>query len=155
MSDPKPTTTPVAPSETQPQYEFTPAQNEVINQLALAIVWVRVPLIVAGICQVFIAVGLAFRLERDGAHIIGVIGHALASVVCFMLSGWLLRAASAFNLVTTTTGRDISHMMTALRNLGAWFDLLAFFVKLYVALLALLLAVLMFGLLFGAFRGST
>ena len=153
MSDPN--TTNKSPSDTQPQYEFNAAQNEIINQLARAIMWVRAPLLVAGICQVIIALGLSFRLERDGAHIVGVLGHALSSIVCFMLSSWLLRAASAFMLVTTTTGRDVSHMMTALRNLGAWFDLLAFFVKLYVALLGLLLAVLMFGLLFGTFREST
>lgn len=150
MNEPNPTNT--TPTEAQPQYEFNASQNEIINQLAQAIIWVRLPLIVTGVCQAVIAVGLAFRVERDGAHIVGVMGYAIASVVCFMLSNWLLRAASAFNLVTTTSGRDISHMMTALANLSAWFDLLAFFVKLYVALLGLILTVLMFGLLFGTFR---
>ncbi|MBA4189610.1 MAG: hypothetical protein C0467_16615 [Planctomycetaceae bacterium] len=155
-SDPATTPTPpvVAPIESRPQYEFDDAQNQVINDLAFAIIWVRLPLIVAGILQAMIAVGLAFRVSRDGAHIVGVLGHAMAAAICFMLSGWLLQAASAFTKVTTTTGRDISYMMTALKNLGAWFDLLAFFVKLYLALLGLLLAILLVGLLFGAFRES-
>lgn len=151
---PIPETTPVAPPPDAPQYEFNEAQNQVINDLAMAIVWVRLPLLVAALLQAMIAVGLAFRVGRDGAHIVGVLGHALSSVVCFMLANWLMRAAAAFARVTTTTGRDISHMMTALRNLGAWFDLLAFFVKLYLLLLGLLLAVLCFGLLFGVFRES-
>ncbi len=161
MSDPTPAApvTPTAPPpaaspDTRPQYEFDEAQNQVINELAFAIIWVRLPLIVAGLLQGMIAIGLAFRVERDGAHIVGVLGHAMAAVICFMLSGWLLRAASAFSKVTTTSGRDITHMMTALKSLGAWFDLLAFFVKLYLALLGLLLAILLFGLLFGTFRES-
>ena len=151
---PTPETPPAAPPPDGPQYEFNEAQNQVINDLAMAIIWVRLPLLVAALLQAMIAVGLAFRVGRDGAHIVGVLGHALSSVVCFMLANWLMRAAAAFARVTTTTGRDISHMMTALRNLGAWFDLLAFFVKLYLLLLGLLLAVLCFGLLFGVFRES-
>lgn len=145
---------PVPPAPEAPQYEFNDAQNAVINDLAMAIVWVRIPLMVAALLQALIAVGLAFRVGRDGAHIVGVLGHTLSSVVCFMLANWLLRAAAAFTRVTTTTGRDISHMMTALRNLGAWFDMLAFFVKLYLLLLGLIFAILAFGLLFGTFRES-
>ena len=146
--------TPSAPAEdTRPQYEFNEAQNQVINELAFAIVWVRVPLLIAGLLQAIIATGLAFRLPRDGAHIVGVLGHALAAVVCFMLAGWLLRAASAFTRVTTTTGRDISNLMTGLKNLAAWFDLLAFFVKLYLALLGVLLVLLVIGHMTGAFHG--
>jgi hypothetical protein len=141
------------PVDSRPQYEFNDAQNRVINDLALAIVWVRLPLLVAALLQAVIATGLAFRIPRDGAHVVGVLGHGLAAVVCFMLAGWLRRAADAFARITTTAGSDISHLMTALRNLGAWFDLLAFFVKLYLVLLGLLALILLFGLLAGAFRG--
>lgn len=144
--------TPPAPPE-RPQYEFDDAQNRVITDLALAIVWVRLPLLVAALLQAVIATGLAFRIPRDGAHVVGVLGHGLAAVVCFMLARWLLHAAEAFARITTTAGRDISHLMAALRNLGAWFDLLAFFVKLYLVLLGLIALVLLFGLLAGAFRG--
>lgn len=144
---------PSAPADARPQYEFDDAQNRVINELALAIIWVRVPLLVAALLQAIIATGLAFRIPRDGAHVIGVLGHGLAAVVCVMLAGWLRRAAEAFVRITTTRGRDISYLMTALRNLSAWFDLLAFFVKLYLALLGLIAAILFFGLLTNAFRG--
>jgi hypothetical protein len=165
MNDPNPATptpadpaageTPPAPpaEDTRPQYEFSEAQNQVINELAYAIVWVRVPLLIAGLLQAIIATGLAFRLTRDGAHIVGVLGHALAAVVCFMLAGWLLRAANAFTRVTNTAGRDITHLMTGLKNLAAWFDLLAFFVKLYLILLGILILVLLFGALTGSFKG--
>lgn len=154
MSDPKPTDPAVVPpADARPQYEFDAAQNEVINNLAMAMLWVRIPLIVAAVIQSLIAIGLAFRLTRDGAHIVGVIGHGLAAVVCFLLAGWLLKASVAFSRVTTTTGRDITHLMGGLRSLAAWFDLLAFFVKLYLALLAVLLLVLLIGLFTGAFKG--
>jgi len=133
------------------QYEFDDAQNRVIEDLARAIVWVRVPLIVAGLLQAIIATGLIFRLSRDGAHIVAVLGHTLAAVVCFLLANWLLRAALAFSSITTTKGRDVSHLMTALGSLRSWFDLLAFFVKLYLALLGVLVVLLLIGLLTGAF----
>lgn len=144
---------PSTSTDDRPQYEFDPAQNEVINNLAMAILWVRVPLLIAAVFQGLIAIGLAFRIPRDGAHIIGACGYALAAIVCFLLANWLIRAAAAFARVTNTTGRDISHLMTGLKNLGSWFDLLAFFVKLYLILLAILLILMAVGLLTGAFRG--
>jgi hypothetical protein len=140
------------PAETRPEYEFDAAQNQVINDLAMAMVWVRIPLLVAAILQGIIAIGLAFRIAQDRAHIIGAFGHALAAVICFLLSSWLLRAAAAFARVTTTTGRDVTNLMTGLKNLGSWFDLLAFFVKLYLILLGILLLLLLIGLFVG-FRG--
>jgi len=163
MSDAAPTgpvaAAPSAPDSTsppsgvdKPQYEFDAAQNEVINNLALAILWVRFPLLIAGVLQGLIAIGLAFRLPKDGAHIIGVFGYGIASVVCFLLANWLIRAAAAFARVTNTTGRDISHLMTGLKNLGSWFDLLAFFVKMYLVLLGVLLVLMAIGLFTGAFK---
>jgi len=143
----------VAPTDSRPEYEFNEAQNAVINSLTAGILWVRLPLFIVGVFQIVIAVGLAFRLHRDGAHIIGIMGHGLAAIVCFLLSNWLLRAAAAFIRVTTTTGRDITNLMTGIRNLAVWFDMLAFFVKLYLALLSVLLIIMLVGLFAGAFRG--
>src|SRR5262245_61337321 len=119
----------------------------------MAILWVRIPLLFVAVLQVLLAVGLALRIPRDGAHIIGVFGHGLAAVICFLLANWLIKAAAAFVRVTTTTGRDISHLMTGLKNLGSWFDLLAFFVKMYLILLGVLLLLLVIGLMAGAFKG--
>jgi hypothetical protein len=153
LEGPQPPAPPAPPADTRPQYEFDESQNAIINELALGMMWVRIPLIIVGVLQGIIAVGLAFRIPQDGAHVIGVIGHALAAVVCFLLSGWLLRAAAAFARVTTTTGRDITNMMTGLKNLASWFELLAFFVKLYLILLGILLLLLLVGLFAGAFKG--
>jgi len=140
-------------TESRLEYEFNDAQNRVINDLAMAIVWVRIPILVAAIFQGIIAVGLAFRIPQDGAHVIGAFGYGLAAVILFLLSSWLLRAAAAFARVTTTTGRDVTNLMTGLKNLGSWFDLLAFFVKLYLILLGILLLLLLIGLFAGAFKG--
>jgi len=144
---------PGPPDDTRPQYEFSESQNAIINELALGMMWVRIPLIIVGVLQGIIAVGLAFRIPQDSAHIIGVMGHALAGVICFLLASWLLRAAAAFARVTTTAGRDITHLMTGMKNLASWFDLLAFFVKLYLLLLGILLLLLLIGLFAGAFKG--
>jgi hypothetical protein len=116
---------------------------------------VRIPLFVVGVVQIVFAVGLAFRLRQDGAHIIGILGHIMVGIVCFLLASWLLRAAAAFSRVTHTTGRDITNLMIGLRNLAVWFDMLAFFVKLYVIMLGILLVVLLIGLFGGAFRGAS
>jgi hypothetical protein len=150
-----PSTTPPGPppvTDDRPQYEFDAAQNEVINNLAMAILWVRIPLLIVAVLQGLIAVGLAFRIPKDGAHIVGVFGHGLAAVVCFLLANWLVKAAAAFARVISTTGRDVTHLMTGLKNLGSWFDLLAFFVKLYLVLLGVLLVLLALGHFTGAFR---
>jgi hypothetical protein len=144
---------PPPPADTRPEYEFDAAQNEVLNGLTRGILWVRIPLLITGLLQILIAIGLTFRLHRDGAHIVGILGHGLAAIVCFLLSGWLLKAAAAFTRVTTTTGRDITNLMTGIRNLGAWFDMLAFFVQLYLGLLCVLLLLLLVGLFAGAFHG--
>jgi small-conductance mechanosensitive channel len=143
---------PAVPPDDRPQYEFDAAQNEVINSLAMAILWVRLPLLLAAVLQGLIAVGLAFRIPKDGAHVIGALGYGLAAVVCFLLANWLIKAAAAFARVTNTTGRDITHLMTGLKNLGSWFDLLAFFVKLYLILLGVLMLLLFLGLITGAFK---
>jgi hypothetical protein len=144
---------PVPPADTRPQYEFNAEQNEVINRLSMAILWVRLPLLIAALFQSLIAIGLIFRLRKDGAHIVAIFGHFLGAIVCFLLANWLIKAAAAFVRVTTTTGRDISNLMTGLKNLGSWFDLLAFFVKIYLVLLGVILLVLAIGLFAGAFKG--
>ena len=146
---PEPPVPAPVPTGPRPEYEFDSAQNEVINDLAMAMVWIRVPLLITAVFQGIFAIGLAFRIRQDGAHIIGVLAHGLAAVVCFLLANWLLRAAAAFARVTTTTNRDITNLMTGLKNLGSWFNLLAFFVKLYLILLGILLVLLLIGLLVG------
>jgi hypothetical protein len=150
---PEPEVPAPVPTAPRPEYEFDAAQNQVINDLAMAMVWIRVPLLITAVFQGIFAIGLAFRLPKDGAHIIGVLGHGLAAIVCLLLANWLLRAAAAFARVTTTTGRDVTNLMTGLKNLGSWFDLLAFFVKIYLILLGVLLVLLLIGLFTGAFRG--
>jgi hypothetical protein len=146
---PEVTASPAPPKNEPPQYEFDAAQNEVINNLAMAILWVRFPLLIAAVLQGLIAVGLAFRIPKDGAHIIGAFGHGIGAVVFFLLANWLIKAAAAFARVTNTSGRDISHLMTGLKNLGSWFDLLAFFVKVYLILLGVVLLLLAIGLIAG------
>lgn len=144
---------PASPPDERPQFEFNEAQNEIINNLAMAILWVRLPLLIAAFLQGLTAIGLAFRIQKDGAHIIGVFGYLLSAVICYLLATWLIKAAAAFVRVTSTSGRDISHLMTGLKNLGSWFELLAFFVKLYLILLGVILVFLAIGLLTGAFKG--
>ncbi|HEV3386229.1 MAG TPA: hypothetical protein VG097_15520 [Gemmata sp.] len=142
-----------APVEPRPEYEFNAVENAALNSLTQGMLWVRLPLFILGLFQLLIGIGLAFRLRQDGAHIVGVMGHFLAAIVCFLLAHWLLKAATAFIRVTTTTGHDITNLMIGIRNLAVWFDTLAFFVKLYLALLTIMLIILFVGLFAGAFRG--
>src|SRR5580700_5224710 len=93
---PTPDAAQTAPAEPRPEYEFNAVENAALNSLTQGMLWVRLPLFILGLFQLLIGMGLAFRLRHDGAHIVGIMGHVLAAIVCFLLAHWLLKAASAF-----------------------------------------------------------
>ena len=161
MTDPNPPAAPEtspAPSPgpdtpPRPQYEFDENQNRLINYLASSMLWVTIPLILIGIAHVAMAIALAFRVNRDGAHLFAVLGYVIAAILSFVFAYWLRKAAEAFFKITQTAGSDISHLMTGLRNLASYFGLIAFIVQIYLFLLGLLVIFMIVGLVFGVFRG--
>lgn len=141
--DPTPSTLPPPDDAPRPQYEFTESQNKVIDDLSSAISWVGLPMMILGVVYIIRAVTHFVRVGRDtGELVLG--GLALCGAVFFlMLASWLAKAAESFNRVTATTGYDVTHLMTALRNLGKTFGLLALLVKIYILIALIALVVVL------------
>ena len=111
------------------------------------------PLIVLGVIYGFIA-GLSLRhaIQRPELFL-SVAFITLATLFILFLGIWTRRAADSFDEITTTTGRDIDHLMVGLDDLRKAFSLLSVIVKLYVALVIVSILVMVIVAIAGAFRG--
>ena len=128
-----------APPAGRPEYEFSAAQNEVIDRLAGALGWAGIPLIVLGVLYAVNSVLHFIRVGRSTAELVPAGLALLGAIFFFVLSSWLGKAASAFDRVAHTAGYDISHLMTGLGNLGRTFGVLALLVQVYVVVAVVLL----------------
>lgn len=134
-----------------PGYEFTARQNTIIAQLAAAMRWVGVPLTIIGVFYVLATVAHLFRGFVHPSEILIAALLALAAAFYLALGIWTTRAADEFRLVTTTSGADITHLMSALDSLRKKYSLLSLIIKIYVALVIVALIAGLIGLLSGAF----
>jgi hypothetical protein len=118
-------------------YEFTPRQNELLRTLAGKMTFVGTFIVLVGIS--LLAVGVLRLPARGWSQIISA-----ALVLPFGL--WTLRAAGSFREITSTSGRDIAHLMTALANLQKMYALQfwVLIIALALNLLALLVAVFIY-----------
>jgi hypothetical protein len=100
----------------QAEYEFDPAQNTTIRQLAGGMKFCGVFELVIGIIYGILA---AFALL--GSMIGGAIVYGLSAVVWIILAGMQMRAAGYFRAVVDTHGSDITLLMAALAQLRGYF----------------------------------
>lgn len=146
MNPPADPNTPAPPPPPGPQYEFTAEQNQVIDELADAMSWVRIPLMIAAILYTVSSVVHFIRVGKNTAELVPA-GLALcAAVFYWLLSSWLDKAAASFSRVAHTNGYDITHLMNALRHLRRTFGLLAVLVQIYILLVLVFLIVMVVGL---------
>ncbi|MBI1913924.1 MAG: hypothetical protein HYS12_04195 [Planctomycetes bacterium] len=115
---------PNTPSPTsQPQYEFTEQQNEVMKALE----W---KLGVTGAIILLASIGFGIHLAREmfnGTFPYGprlAVGAWVVVALVFAHGGWLLTASSAFEQIHKTQGHDIDHLMKALDNVNKFFTLM-------------------------------
>jgi hypothetical protein len=129
------------PAPRPPEHEFTPDQNRVIADLANALVWVGTPLVVLGALYLVIAFVPLFQLSRLAWQevVVSVVAVLLPAVLLLFLGTRMKAAAVAFQQVTSTTGSDIGHLMSALDSLRRLFGLLRAFVQVYLLLAITLL----------------
>jgi hypothetical protein len=106
------------------QYEFKPAENKIIGQLAFKMQFVGLFLLVMGLIIIAIGVAVVF-------HAGPIISGTLACVVGL----WTQRASMSFKNVVQTEGRDITHLMDALDDLRKLYTL-----QYWLLVLGLLLA---------------
>ena len=118
-----------------PQYEFNTKQNDIIERLARAMLWIAAPLQLVGVLYLLGAILAAVRTWHEPGAVTGALLALLAAIFFLALGRWTRNAATAFERVVTTTGNDVDHVMEGLDNLRKMYSLLSTLVKIYVALL--------------------
>jgi hypothetical protein len=135
------------------QHEFNTQQDRTIRELANEMRWIAFPLMAVGVLYVVATASLAVQAFSKPELIVSAIYVFLAALFFLTLGGWTSRAADSFQRITTSSGRDISHLMEALDNLRKKYSLLSLLVKIYVAILVVSLIVAVCVALFGPSRG--
>jgi hypothetical protein len=142
------------------RYEFTEAQNREIGDLAGKMRLVGLVAVILGVVNLIMAVLLVIYAFRDqlpaevlrripedtlkqippASQLWALVLQAAISGLIFLLIGlWTRSAASEFQKIVDTTGRDISHLMSALGALNKMYSLLSTLI--IVGILAFLLAI--------------
>lgn len=102
-------------------YEFTPAQDEVISATASRTrVWGA--LVFAGGCGVAALGVFAFLSAETFGAVAGVVYGVLTLIPIFIGLNFM-DAGKDLGAVVATAGHDIDHLMDAMRNLGAAFQI--------------------------------
>jgi hypothetical protein len=136
-----------------PGYEFDDKQNAVIEQLARSMLWIAAPLQVVGILYGVGCVLAVIQAFRETSSALGAVYAFLGAIFFLGLGTWTRNAAQSFHQITTTTGKDIDHLMDGLDNLRKMYSLLSTIVKVYVALMVIALVVALILTIAAAFRG--
>jgi hypothetical protein len=152
------------------RYEFTEGQNRQIGGLARKMRLVGLVAIVLGVVNLLLAILLLIYAFRDRlpaealrripedtlrqlappSQLWAIVLQAMASGLIFLLIGLWTRSSSAeFRKIVDTTGRDISHLMSALGSLHKMYSLL--YTLIIFGILAFLLVIGVF--LYARFSG--
>lgn len=98
----------------QGNYEFSPSQNELIQDLSKKMKFVGYILLALGILLALVGV---FTLTQGG------VGTIVQGVIQIVLGIWTGKAASAFQRIVDTSGSDIENLMGALGELRKLYNL--------------------------------
>ncbi|TAE22018.1 MAG: hypothetical protein EAZ92_16255 [Candidatus Kapaibacterium sp.] len=96
-------------NSTGSNYEFSPAQNTLISNLAKRLNFVGIAFIVLGVLQAFLAMVNTTMFGK----LTGILGGALLGSLGVFMS----RASGSFKFIVETEGQDIEHLMSALASL--------------------------------------
>lgn len=128
------------------EYEFTEAQNAVIDRLASRMLWAGVVQIVFGAmqlvgnCTISTANGLKFTSTSSPFYI-----------AIIVIGSLLVASSKAFRRIVRTQGNDIAHLMTALNHLSkAVFAELVTFIVLAVLMVLMILLLIVALLIFAS-----
>ena len=143
------------PSEKPPQaqHEFDSRENKVISDLANAMSWVAVPLLILGVLYIVVTAFCLIQAFQHPGSILAALYVGLIAVLFLALGRWTKQSAVSFHQIVSTSGQDISHLMQALENLRKKYSLLSVIVKIYVAIIVISLIVSLVTMVLGAFKG--
>jgi hypothetical protein len=113
--------------KTQPPagYEFSDASKESFRALAASTSFVGVcTMLLGGLSCVFLAGALytGFVPSAIGPGALAV-GTAALAIVCLTTAWWMVSAGRSLSALVTTRGRDVEHLMGAVRQLRRFFGL--------------------------------
>ena len=132
-------------------HEFDTRQDRIIRDLSRSMRWVALPLMLVGVLYAFAAVMGVIQAFTRPESLVSVIFVVLAMVFYLALGVWTRRAADSFHRITTTSGKDVVHLMDGLDNLRKKYSLLSIIVKIYVAFVVVALVVMLVAVVAGAF----
>jgi hypothetical protein len=135
-----------------PNYEFTPSQNTIIGTLAHSMRRVGIFFVVLGAAFLVMAVLSGVHLYQQ--HILTSMDWSkliiafCAGLIWIYIGSDIRQAAWHFQKIVTTTGSDVSHLMTALLRLRGAFGLIYSLILLLIVMLILSLVLITMGLSF-------
>jgi hypothetical protein len=122
--------------DTEKNYEFDSGQNETILTLAKTLQFVGAVALVLALVIGVGALGSLFQAKWGEA-----IFQSMFLVFTFSMGSLMIKAGKEFQAIVATTGKDISHLMTALDNLRQMYSILSVIIILFVLLMIIALAV--------------
>jgi hypothetical protein len=117
-----------------PQWEFTPAQERLIGDLAGKMYFVGIVLFVVGIATLVIPLVIFAQWRFEPS-----------SLIYLLIGFWTQSAAKSLRRATQTQGHDISHLIDALGSLRKLYTLTFWLLVIVLIYLGLMLALWLIG----------
>ncbi len=121
-------------------YEFTPAQDQVMADLAKKMSLVGKVLLVFGVIGVI--AGLLLITS-------GGVGALIQGTLNIFIGLWTARASRSFSAIVETKGNDIHHLMNAMENLSKRYGLEYYIIIIALILLVIFIVIALLALFFG------
>ena len=121
--------------DTEKNYEFDSAQNDTILTLAKTLQFVGAVTLVLALVFGVAVLGSLFQ-ARWGEAII----QAMFLIFTFSMGSLMIKAGKEFQAIVATSGKDISHLMTALDNLRQMYSILSVIIILFVLMMIIAFA---------------
>ena len=119
------------------EFEFTAAQNEMIQVLSHRMRWVAVIQILSGIGVVIAAI-VAFARGQEGFALL------LTAVLLIVIGIYTASAAKSFSDIVETAGADIPHLMEAVRTLKSLYNIQFWLIVAYLVIMAIVILMALF-----------
>lgn len=120
--------------EPEKNYEFDSSQNETIFTLAKSLQFVGAVTLLLAI--LFVLGMLRAFSESDWGD---AISHGMSVAFTLAMGSLTYKAGREFQAIVATSGKDISHLMTALENLRKVYSVLSWIIILFALLLTVVL----------------
>jgi hypothetical protein len=119
------------------EFEFTTAQNQIIQVLANRMKWVGGFQVVSGIVLGIAAI-TAFARGQEGAALL------FTAVLLLVIGFYTYNASRGFSKIVGTVGADITHLMEAVTSLKSLYNVQFWLIIVYLVIIGLVMLVMIF-----------